>query len=318
MVKAVRTPISKMMVAHTKTTVHVFASMSQTKARTSGTPMAQSSSTHHARTRSPNQRPAMDRDVLMRSKSWLVCAGAVVTPVLNVCASTHAGSLADEMVVGNTHCDDAALVVLYTGTQRKNVDDVAMGVTQHDACDRGEGRGGAGGKVGTSKSAAVGQAACCAPAATRRPHRRRRAKRGVEPRRARVEAREHGGLAARGRIVIADDGQRARARRHADAVEGVRQRRRRRQVEEKVALQARVRNQRRRRARALAARRASVVGAVHCAREGRIAGAGAPLRAAPRRCEEQSPAAGARAHRAAPGCRKCTRGRRWRSCLRCD
>lgn len=131
--------MSKMMVAHTNTTVHAFASMSQMKARMSGTPMAQSSSTHHARTRSPNQRPAMDRDVLMRSKSWLVCAGAVVTPVLDVCASTHAGSLADEMDVGNTHFADAALVVLYTGTQRKNVDDVAMGVTQHDDCGREEG-----------------------------------------------------------------------------------------------------------------------------------------------------------------------------------
>ena len=124
------------MVAHTKTTVHVFASMSQRKARTKGTPMAQMSSTHHARTRSPNQRPATDRVVLMRSNSWLVCAGAVVTPVLYVCASTHAGSLADVIVVGKMHCADAALVVLYTGTQRKKVGDVAMGVTQHDACER--------------------------------------------------------------------------------------------------------------------------------------------------------------------------------------
>ena len=119
-----------MMVPHTNTAVHALASMSQKNARTSGRRMAQSSSTHQARTRSPNHRPAMLRVVLIKSKSWLVCAGKVVTPDLNVCASTQAGSAADWMLVGNRHVETAALVVLYTGTQRKKVGEVAMGVTQ--------------------------------------------------------------------------------------------------------------------------------------------------------------------------------------------
>ena len=118
------------MVPQTKTAVHVLASNSQTKEKTRGMRMAQTRSTHQARTRSPNQRPAMLREVLMRSKSWLVCAGAVVTPSLVVVARTQAGSTADWMFDGKMHVATAALVVLYTGTQRKKVGDVAIGVTQ--------------------------------------------------------------------------------------------------------------------------------------------------------------------------------------------
>ena len=83
------------MVPQTNTAVHALASMSQKKDRTSGRRIAQSSSTHQARTRSPNHRPATLRVVLIRSKSWLVWAGKVVTPDLDVCASTQAGSVAD-------------------------------------------------------------------------------------------------------------------------------------------------------------------------------------------------------------------------------